>query len=579
MTNILKWNLNDSSNEQAFNLNFNKRAIFTSANRYPSREYLIKNNQNQSLFTCCFSKEFFLDFINNQEIQKAYFNHYKNNLQSAFVFYFGVISYCVSPKEMQLAINELVEKNEINSNDKNVKEVLKNLENINSYNNFLNNFLGLKFKKTELASNEDLPFFKTFFTPKKSFEIELIKQQNNPNLRKNLYALSLLIEDLELKHYFNIPEEILNRISKLENYEYGDFENVKNQFKKFPNLSIFHQEILDPELKSLILDGMPEKFNQIEKSLFIYFKMCLVLSYDDKYYNRADIEAHNTIAQIKNITPKNPNVVCTDFSVIYANLLSEIGIKPRIYMMNKFMGTPTLLESVNNKLEASHMWVEFDADKFTVSADATPTILFGDLAYFKFGTFEKITKKGKRVGLLCKNENEITKLDFDVVCYRVIRELQNNLNLKGERFEDYFLASDIKSRISEDAKNFPLAMRFRLLFKIVESVDLHGLELAQYLTVTEHKLFNKDEDLYYDENGLFKFTFVRNDENTRNKHTDVIFSYKNLHPKTNKEEFIHCVLDGKHKPKFLTKNQLTKMFKTEDYALIKEEGTPPGIKL
>lgn len=580
MSNILKWKLNDFENEEMFNLDINKRVLYTNTNRFPTRKYLIEKGQNSGLFSCGFSKEFFVDFVNNKQLKNAYFNHYSNNLQSAFIFYFGVVKYCISPKEMQLAICELVEKNELNAKDKNVQIVLKKLEEINSYKHFLDNFLTLKLNKNAFVKEDVLPFFKVFFTPSKSFDVELIKNEKNSDLRKNLYALSLFIDELELKDFYDVPAEILTRIEKLNNCEYGDFENVKNQLKKFADLDIYHKDIINPELRALILDDMPKNLSLPEKSLYIYFKMCMTLRYDDKYYNRADIEQHQNINQIKNITPQNPNVVCTDFSAIYARLLNEIGIRPRIYILAKNTGTPILLESQKHSFEPSHMWVEFDADKFTISADAIPTILFGDLAYFKFGTFQKITKKGQRVGLLCKNENEITKLDFDVVCYRVIQELQNNLNLTDERFENYFLASDIKARINDSAKNFPLAMRYRLLFKIAETVDLHNLELAQYLTLVARKLFTFEEDLYYnEETGEFKFTFVRNDENSHNKHTEIVFSYKNLHPQTSKEDFVHCILDGGRLPKFISKKQLTKMFETEDFAQIKEEGTPPGIKL
>lgn len=360
-------------------------------------------------------------------------------------------------------------------------------------------------------------------------------------------------------------------------------KNIPKNFKGFQdNLDIYKTKIVSDELHDFVFDMMPKNLNKLQKALFIYFKLCSVLRYDDKCYNRSDLEDHKDINLYKQITPQNPSVICADFSAIYAVMLKEIGIKPKIYVIGNISGKPVLWSGKNFPMHNAHIWVEFDFDGTTIRADSTPSILSGDLSLFKYGVHKILSQNKKDTGLICTTRDQLKKVEFEKDVYDAMQSAFFNSNVLvsselQKRLQNYAKAGQINSRIKENIFSVPFEVRIALMFKIVQNVNLHDLELAQYLILVSDKLFDYDEDIYNNKDGIFEFMFARNNKIQPPK-TEVLFSYKTINEK-GKLHRNYCILDGKQKPKFLTKQQLTKKFVDHEFEKIKEENTTLGLQI
>ena len=351
-------------------------------------------------------------------------------------------------------------------------------------------------------------------------------------------------------------------------------------FLQDPKLLI-QQKIIQNLIKYVFRD-MPKNYTKLKKALFVYFKLCSVLRYDDSFYNTSNKDSHKDITKYQNITPKNPDVICTDFSAIYAVLLKHLKLKPQIYVMGSVSGRPTFWKGENFPTNASHIWVEFDVENMTICADATPSILSGDLACFKYGARKVFKKSDRMMGLFAKTENSTELLDFEKDVYDVMQKImfgksQQQLKYDEQRILKYVKAQQLNSSIKKDVLSVPFEIRLRLMLKIVEKVDLHNLELAQYLVLLSDKLFAQNEDAFKDKNGMFKFTFVRS--NTKSgEQTEVVLSFKTTQH-NEKTKLNYCILDGKKPPMFLTKQQLKQKFLDNSFTKLKEEGLPMGIRI
>ena len=176
---------------------------------------------------------------------------------------------------------------------------------------------------------------------------------------------------------------------------------------------------LDEDFVKFILSDMPEKYSKIEKAIYIYIKLCKVLTYDAEFYANSQkgmtALKHKDITRLETITATNNQIVCYEFAQIYAILLNHLGINYEI------AGT---LE-----YGLGHRKLFFRANDFIVSADSVTSILGGDLYN------AKINKRLE--GLLCKNKNKQTVALFNKFCRDVYQNLIKNESSK-QTDEDVF---------------------------------------------------------------------------------------------------------------------------------------------
>lgn len=130
------------------------------------------------------------------------------------------------------------------------------------------------------------------------------------------------------------------------------------------------QTVLNKELVDFVFDDMPEDYSLLEKSIYIYIKLCKTLTYDAEFFAHKQsgkkARIHEDITRLSQITPSNNGIVCYEFSQIYGKFLDELGIK---------------FENTNDfgSYGLNHASVIYRIGKYLVEADSVTHIIGGDL--------------------------------------------------------------------------------------------------------------------------------------------------------------------------------------------------------
>lgn len=112
--------------------------------------------------------------------------------------------------------------------------------------------------------------------------------------------------------------------------------------------TVTHDIKMNEQLKENLISNIPEDFNQLEKSIYLYIKLCQIFSYDDVYYYNDKTETHRNVSNILDYNEKNNKVVCYEFAYIYSDLLRSIRIN---HIKEK--------ETKDDRFDKSHANIEF----------------------------------------------------------------------------------------------------------------------------------------------------------------------------------------------------------------------------
>lgn len=562
--------------------------------KYPTRKYLIEQDLDLSCINTMFSEKFYLDFLQNKEMQKFYFDAANKHLLSTPGFCFDEDVFIIYPREIYHALLQLDALKKIDISTPQNHAVYQKIKKLCSLEHFvkkipeLNNMLADK--KYDLSD----PTIAKFFDKNFNFD-KFAKEQNNSfEFRKSLYTISALAEELALEYFFEIPQKIQDRLEKLDEYEYGDFANVDFVLNdKLSQMDIFNQPVVNPKLKHYVLKDMPSNLDRLGQALYVYYKLCHTLQYDDNYYNEGYVfepqTPHRNVKETINITPQNNNVICTEFTAIYAVLLRDLGFTPHIHYrtMDKtpHIATDAQFCDYTFPYDGTHVWVEMSVDQFVFRADSTPSIIAGDLAKVKFGGLCEIED-----GLKCHNISQDSQNKFWQTAENVKQIIaQENAKkvdaLRGKTFQDCDLA-ELRIMFNYNAKklyeklpshHYPISfeMRVQLLCKIVENVNLHGLELAQFLMNIKDNIFSGQEYTNR-QTGKAKFSFVRDDTDFLHPETAVLFSY-DLGKDEQHRDIRYCVLDGRHKARYYTLDQVENKYRGAEFIELVDGSQPLGM--
>ena len=135
---------------------------------------------------------------------------------------------------------------------------------------------------------------------------------------------------------------------------------------------------INDELRNAVYSDMPANLSPEEKAVFIYYKLCNILEYDDDFwYQQKFNKGYNqnlTEDVVSGIKPET-KIVCGDFSVVLYQLLSEIeGIEP------------VIIEQCNDE-SIFHYLVGFYSDRASVFCEGinltkNNTIGYSNLNYY-----------------------------------------------------------------------------------------------------------------------------------------------------------------------------------------------------
>lgn len=304
---------------------------------------------------------------------------------------------------------------------------------------------------------------------------------NTPNRKGSiskeafLYIVRRFIIREELMDNFIFPENIEKRITDIVNYEILDFES-QNTYLSDEN-SLTSKTNLNPELIEAITKDIPANYSTLEKAIFIYIKMCKILSYNDEFFAAKQrglaAEKHRMIDYIETISPQFPEVVCYEFNAIYAKMLHSLGIN---FQRECF--------SWKNKYGDGHENLSFRVGKYIIEADSSRRILTGDLFNAKVGNSIK--------GLKCRNQNFDTYMDFDEILRKVYKDIKKeDKSTFSEALKEYEELTNAKQA------HIPFNTRFDLFLEKIRTSSFNGLNIMSYILRLVNVLFTEEEREHY----------------------------------------------------------------------------------
>lgn len=304
---------------------------------------------------------------------------------------------------------------------------------------------------------------------------------NTPNRKGSiskeafLYIVRRFIIREELMDNFIFPENIEKRITDIVNYEILDFES-QNTYLSDGN-SLTSKTNLNPELIEAITKDIPANYSTLEKAIFIYIKMCKILSYNDEFFAAKQrglaAEKHRMIDYIETISPQFPEVVCYEFNAIYAKMLHSLGIN---FQRECF--------SWKNKYGDGHENLSFRVGKYIIEADSSRHILTGDLFNAKVGSSIK--------GLKCRNQNFDTYMDFDEILRKVYKDIKKeDKSTFSEALKEYEELTNAKQA------RIPFNTRFDLFLEKIRTSSFNGLNIMSYILRLVNVLFTEEEREHY----------------------------------------------------------------------------------
>ncbi len=304
---------------------------------------------------------------------------------------------------------------------------------------------------------------------------------NTPNRKGSiskeafLYIVRRFIIREELMDNFIFPENIEKRITDIVNYEILDFES-QNTYLSDEN-SLTSKTNLNPELIEAITKDIPANYSTLEKAIFIYIKMCKILSYNDEFFAAKQrglaAEKHRIIDYIETISPQFPEVVCYEFNAIYAKMLHSLGIN---FQRECF--------SWKNKYGDGHENLSFRVGKYIIEADSSRKILTGDLFNAKVGNSIK--------GLKCRNQNFDTYMDFDEILRKVYKDIKKeDKSTFSEALKEYEELTNAKQA------HIPFNTRFDLFLEKIRTSSFKGLNIMSYILRLVNVLFTEEEREHY----------------------------------------------------------------------------------
>lgn len=345
----------------------------------------------------------------------------------------------------------------------------------------------VKYKEKILAIFEFINLKEEYF--KKICEIDDIKTINDMPKDRFLYMVKTFLEKNKILENHIVTDSIQSNYQLLKQGQIIDIEALNKHLstvdKKYKYVK------LDKKLEQEIISNMPSDLNDLEKSMYIYMKMCKTLSYDDEYYavdQKGDaVEKHQNIDYITNITLDNPKAVCFEFNVIYTKFLNDLGINFESNYKNMY----------GEAYGDAHVELGFRVGKFLVNADSVTTILGGDLVRSKLNQ--------PVIGLTCVNKNNKTKEEFKKCLNHVnsiiLKEYKIKETNKEESLDD--LLKEYET-LTNNIKEVKIQDKFDLLLEKINLSNMRGIDSYYYIMQMKKILFT-DEELV--EN--FAFNLIR----------------------------------------------------------------------
>ena len=377
----------------------------------------------------------------------------------------------LSKAEIVIGLEEL--KKETNFTDE-MNDKLSYLSSEVSFNKFFNDFKDNAYQISIDGFDIVIPLLGmiNFLRLKEDYYLKCLSLDtiSNTKVEYFIYALTKFIVDEHILDNYVMNEDIIERISKLICNEVIDVESL-NQITKTIDKEKDKVKV-NERFHDYIMSDM-EGLSLLEKSIYIYIKMCKSFTYDEEFYASGQTGLptlkHRDINNIEKIDLTNNKIVCYEFNAIYAKFLSELGIN---YIS---------ITRGGNEYGTGHAYLTYRIGKYLINADSVESIIRGDLFQAKLNL--------PLNGLVCKNANLDTKSEFSSIVDKVYKRFIGDNTSSNISFED--IKNEYESLCSK--RSIPLEERVSILINKVNGADLEGVDSLSYIIHLNNLLFTSLE--------------------------------------------------------------------------------------
>lgn len=367
-----------------------------------------------------------------------------------------------------------------------------------------------------------------------------------------LYIAKSYIEKNTVIMSYDVPMVFENRYNMIGSNQIVDIEAVNTYLDI--DFNGLERVVINPKLRSKIMDDLDTDMPLLEKAMYIYIKLCMLFTYDDEFFvfNQEGDSAkkHEQIEHLTKIGDELYNVVCYEFNAIYAYFLKEIGINFSVIGGLSSIG----------KYGGTHQNLIFRCDKYLVKADAVKSVLNGDLINAKFNR--------KLNGMTCINTNRNTQYQFDELLDNVYERVNENLS-----FEE---ALDMYKRTEDKDIDINFNKKIDMYKKIISTKQFKGMDAFSYLLNVRKVIFDR-------ELSKIVINIIRNNNpNNGNKNAmaTAVITTNQYGIESKKEDNKYMIYDPLEGFKDLSIEELIERFDSGSYEYIGNfDGKVPGIEV
>ena len=297
------------------------------------------------------------------------------------------------------------------------------------------------------------------------------------------FALDTFLDKFKILEKYNLPKNMKDNLHKLMA---GVDIIAINRCIDYPD-NYLSKAVISDELRERVYRNMPEDFDDLEKSFYVYYQLCNILTYDEEQFARRydkDYEIkHRDFDRLKEVTPENNKIVCYEFTAIYAAFLKELGVKFELVGACDY--------------GKGHVSLNLRCGKFLVNADSVIGIIRSDLAYAKNGL--------KLTGFFLENENPRTQLEFEQKLEKVYAYL-----VKTETPQYHGNVRQAKTYFNELPEDMDLSSKVKFFIAMTNNSTLPPVDKFPYEIELKNKLFSGD--LVPKENPKFAMNFLSHND-------------------------------------------------------------------
>ena len=291
--------------------------------------------------------------------------------------------------------------------------------------------------------------------------LEAVKNNYKNLTTEELYSLKHFFKDIEFFNDKWLPLNTLNMKRNINSQEWIEAEkkmceeNDKLIIEKIKNSSKKTDKAINDNFSNEIINSIPSEFTQLEKTIYVYSKLCKLLSYDPVYFITEDKSSDIlAIDNIDKFDENNNSIVCHHFAYILSDILRKIGVEDieeninitQLYGIDQFNG---------------HSNIKYCIDGNVIFADSTKSVIGGDLADHKF--------QNNLNGIRCELYDESKQSEFQ------------NAKAKVEKYIEYEDSNNIAKLPNKDeCDKLSLKEKYILFNNFLCGIDLYGIDLISY---------------------------------------------------------------------------------------------------